>query len=343
MSLKFLALILAFTSATNAALIRRVTCADGQVVSNGACCALYPILQDIQANLFDDGECGEQAHSALRIAFHDAIGYSKTQSLGGGADGSIAVFSDIETAYPANDGIDEIVESQKPIMRKHNITAGDFIHFAAAVGVSNCPGAPRLDFLLGRPPPVAPAKDKTVPEPFHDVTTILARFDDAGFGLTRHSIAAADTVDTSIPGTPFDSTPGYFDTQFYVETLLKGTLYPGSGDKCEQMSAIAGVMRLQSDHEIARDSRTACTWQRYVDQDSMKSAFQAAMRKLSLLGQDTKNLIDCTEVIPVPKPLHTTAHFPAGSSYEDIQRSCSSSSFPTLTADPGPATSVPPV
>jgi hypothetical protein len=69
------------------------------------------------------------------------------------------------------------------------------------------------------------------------------------------------------------------------------------------------------------DSRTACTWQRYVDQDSMKSAFQAAMRKLSLLGQDTKNLIDCTEVIPVPKPLHTTAHFPAGSSYEDIQRS----------------------
>lgn len=69
------------------------------------------------------------------------------------------------------------------------------------------------------------------------------------------------------------------------------------------------------------DPRTACTWQRYVDQDSMRSAFQAAMRKLSLLGQDTKNLIDCTEVIPVPKPLHTTAHFPAGSSYEDIQRS----------------------
>jgi hypothetical protein len=66
-----------------AALIRRasVTCEDGQAVSNEACCALYPILQDIQANLFDNGECGEQAHSALRIAFHDAIGYSKTRSV----------------------------------------------------------------------------------------------------------------------------------------------------------------------------------------------------------------------------------------------------------------------
>jgi hypothetical protein len=40
------------------------------------------------------------------------------------------------------------------------------IQFAAAVGVSNCPGAPRLSFLLGRPPPVAPAADGTVPEPF---------------------------------------------------------------------------------------------------------------------------------------------------------------------------------
>ena len=116
----------------------------------------------------------------------------------------------------------------------------------------------------------------------------------------------------------------------------------GQEIKGEQKSAIAGVMRLQSDYEIARgtpvtvflsclrsvkwltimvDPRTACTWQRYVNQDSMMSGFKAAMRKLSLLGQDTKNLIDCTDVIPVPKPLHTTAHFPAGSSYKDIQRS----------------------
>ena len=57
--------------------------------------ALIPIVEKIQKDLFDGGECGEevlifasmsnltlltslstQAHSALRLAFHDAIGFS---------------------------------------------------------------------------------------------------------------------------------------------------------------------------------------------------------------------------------------------------------------------------
>lgn len=42
-----------------------------------------------------------------------------------------------------------------------------------------------------------------------------------------HSIAAADHVDPTIPGTPFDSTPSVFDSQFFVETQLRGTLFPG--------------------------------------------------------------------------------------------------------------------
>ncbi len=64
-----------------AALTRRVTCPSGNVVRNGACCALFPVLQDIQANLFDGGQCAEDAHSALRIAFHDAIGFSLTKKV----------------------------------------------------------------------------------------------------------------------------------------------------------------------------------------------------------------------------------------------------------------------
>lgn len=45
-------------------------------------------------------------------------------------------------------------------------TMASSIQFAAAVGVSNCPGAPRLEFLLGRPKATRPAEDLTVPEPF---------------------------------------------------------------------------------------------------------------------------------------------------------------------------------
>ena len=44
---------------------------------------------------------------------------------------------------------------------------------------------------------------------------------------SSHTIAAADKVDPTVPGSPFDSTPAVFDTQFFVETLLKGTVFPG--------------------------------------------------------------------------------------------------------------------
>ena len=59
-----------------AAVTKRVTCADGHVTANQACCVLFPILEDIQANLFDGGECGEEVHESLRLTFHDAIGIS---------------------------------------------------------------------------------------------------------------------------------------------------------------------------------------------------------------------------------------------------------------------------
>jgi manganese peroxidase len=69
----------------------------------------------------------------------------------------------------------------------------------------------------------------------------------------RHTIAASDHVDPSIPGTPFDSTPSLFDTQFFVEVQLRGTLYPGAvGHQGEVESPLEGEMRLQSDAEIAR-------------------------------------------------------------------------------------------
>ncbi|KAK7050750.1 hypothetical protein R3P38DRAFT_3256659 [Favolaschia claudopus] len=72
----------------------RATCAGGQQVANAACCAWFPVLEDIVPNLFDN-ECGDDAHGALRLSFHDAIGFSPTGG-GGGADGSIIVFQDTE-------------------------------------------------------------------------------------------------------------------------------------------------------------------------------------------------------------------------------------------------------
>ena len=53
----------------------------------------------------------------------------------------------------------------------------------------------------------------------------------------RHTVAAADHVDPSIPGTPFDSTPELFDTQFFIETQLRGTLFPGTSGNQGQVQS----------------------------------------------------------------------------------------------------------
>ncbi|KAJ6624592.1 manganese peroxidase 3 [Mycena sp. CBHHK59/15] len=328
-------------------------CAGGQTVTNQACCAWFPVLEDILPNMFSN-ECGDDAHGALRLSFHDAIGFSRSQG-GGGADGSIIVFNDTELTYPANAGLDDPIQTQIPFIQAHNVTPGDFIQFAAAVSLSLCPGAPRVGFMMGRPLPRAPAPgpDGLVPEPFDSVDVILARMADAG-GFTpaevvallaSHSIAGADDVDPTIPGTPFDSTPSLFDTQIFIEVQLKGTQFPGADPgQGEVESAVAGEMRLQSDHLIARDPATSCAWQSFAGNlPAIQSAFAKAFIKMSIIGHNPANLIDCSDVIPAAPPLPANAgpHLPAGQTQRNIQQACHLTPFPTFTAQPGPATTVP--
>ncbi|KAK0431800.1 RBPa precursor [Armillaria borealis] len=320
---------LALVRQSDAALTRRVACADGiHTVTNEACCALFPIIDDLQENLFDGG-----VHESLRLTFHDAIAWSD--------------FNDVR-----NSG-----NNQKPFIARHNITAGDFIQLAGAVGLTNCPGAPRLTFLFGRPAAIEPGQDKLVPEPFDSVTSIIDRFTDAGVTtnqlialLSSHTVAAADKVDVTIPGTPFDSTPNIFDTQIFIEVQLRGTQFPGHSDRTggnqgEVESPLAGEMRLQSDHTLSTDSRTACLWQSFAnDLPRMQTEFKSAMLKLSTLGQDLTQMVDCSEVIPEPLAASVHgAHLPAGLNMNDIEQACATAAFPTLTADPGAVTSVAPV
>ena len=301
---------------------------------------------DLQNNLFD-GECGEDAHESLRLTFHDAIGFSKSGKLKGtGADGSMILFAPIETAFAANDGIDDSVDALSPFLTRHLVTAGDLIQFAGAVGVSNCPGAPRLEFLAGRPNATFPADDGTVPLPQSDVTTILERMEDGGFTpaelihlLASHTVARSDTLVAGHEAVPFDSTPFTFDTQIFLEVLLKGTGVPfgvNNTDGAEVDSPIpeSGEMRLQSDFALARDFRTACAWQSMVDnQELMMSNFKSAMAKLAIVGHNARDLVDCSEVVPIPKaPLGKPATFPAGTSRADVQQACPLP-FPVLRAD----------
>ena len=55
------------------------------------------------------------------LCFHTRL----VQVLHGTADGSIMAHSDVELAFPANDGLDDIVEASRPFAIKHNVSFGD--------------------------------------------------------------------------------------------------------------------------------------------------------------------------------------------------------------------------
>ena len=173
------------------------------------------------------------------------------------------------------------------MLQQFPVTAGDLIQFAGAVAVSNCPGAPRLQFLAGRPNATVPAALGLVPKPEDNVNKIFARMEDAGFSptdlvslLVSHTVARSDTLVEDRQAVPFDSTPFTFDSQVFLEVLLKGTesLPPSSGEAPAQVPnalAAQGEMRLQSDFAIAHDPQSACAWQDMINnQQLMMTSFK---------------------------------------------------------------------
>ncbi|KAH8806851.1 heme peroxidase [Flagelloscypha sp. PMI_526] len=364
LSLSLIYMIISFPlqASSNPLFRRKTTCENGKQVSDQRCCIWYDVLEQVQEELFAGGECDEVAHDALRLSFHDAVGFSKSLKAagkfpGGGADGSIMIFRGIETVYPGNAGLDEIIEAERLVAWNYNVTWGDFIQFAGAVSVGNCVGGPKVPFWAGRPNATmwAPSHG-LLPDAGDTVTNILARMDDAGFTpsdlvtlLASHSIGMQEEQDHSIPFTPFDTTPESLDSQFYLEVLLNGTAYPGNGPHgaSEVLSPLPGEFRLQSDFAIARDNRTACFWEEFVfNEGKMQSKFATAMDKMSIVGHDRNDLYDCSDVIPTPSRPKNPAlpTLPVGLDFKDVQFACTPT--PTHTKKfkevDGPLQTVPP-
>lgn len=191
----------------------------------------------------------------------------------------------------ANSNVEDLVKSLTPLLQQFNVSAGDLVQFAGAVGLSNCPGAPKLQFLAGRPNPTVPAAKGLIPLSSDDANTIFARLADAGFSptelvqlLSAHSTAHVDSF-------TLDSTPTKFDTQFFLEVLLKGNAtIPSASPSVAQapepsVLAQEGVVRLQSDFAISHDAQTACVWQNMVNnQQLMASSFASVSTSMPSLG-----------------------------------------------------------
>ncbi|KAH9932142.1 uncharacterized protein BXZ73DRAFT_101513 [Epithele typhae] len=94
----------------------------------------------------------------------------------------------------------------------------------------------------------------------------------------------------------------------------------------------------------SRDPRTACEWQSFVNnQAKLQSAFKAAFLKMSLIGHNERDLINCSEAIQLPPAAKSTEHLDAGLTHANVQQACATVAFPMLPTDPGPAISVTPV
>ncbi|KAF8144595.1 heme peroxidase [Mycena galopus ATCC 62051] len=204
----------------------------------------------------------------LCVCVPHAIGFSTSDpSTGTGADGSIFIFGTTELTIPPT--------LASPTLQPR----GPFHPKTQHLGRRLPP------FMFGRVDATFPAPDGTVPEPFQTADVILAAW----------PTLASPPQNCRAPGI------------FFVETQLRGTLFPGTGgnvsNQGEVESPIAGELRLQSDSELARDPTTACLWQANVNnQKGMALAFQQAFAKMQVVGQECRKWSTAPTSSPLPQP-----------------------------------------
>lgn len=173
-----------------------------------------------------DGQCTEDARTAIRLGFHDAGAWSKTSGFGG-ADGSMLLNAE-EPTRGENKGLEEIIVTGQGLLAKYKsfgVGAADLVQFMATVATVSCPLGPRVLTLVGRSDNAA-SPTGLLPGVFFDSTTIISLFedkticpDDLAALVGAHSTSAQDIVDPARAGAPQDSTPGVWDVKFYTETV----------------------------------------------------------------------------------------------------------------------------
>jgi hypothetical protein len=60
-----------------------------------------------------------------------------------------------------------------------------------------------------------------------------------------------------------------------------------------------------------------------ANQAKLQSSFRVVIAKMAVIGQNTKTMIDYSDVIPVLKPVVGKPHLPAGKAMKDIDQAAS--------------------
>lgn len=135
-----------------------------------------------------------------------------------------------------------------------------------AQAIATCPLGPRIAVKVGRTDSSTPSEDGQLPSARASASTLIDQFAAKGFSATdlaalvgAHSTAKQRFDQPDKAGLSMDSTPGTWDTKFYRETS-QGT----------------APVTLESDKNLASDSRTKVQWAAFNAQGAWAGAFVSA-------------------------------------------------------------------
>lgn len=196
-------------------------------------CCVWKYIADEMTGDFSgsSGRCNMLARQAVRLGFHDAGTWSKTEG-GGGADGSFVLAGEI--GRPLNAGLEEINKKMKGYYEKWNpygASMADLIQMGANVGAVVCPMGPRVRSFVGRNDSSVPSPQDRLPTATQDAEELIDLFEDKTIDrgdlitlLGAHSVGQQRFEDPARSGDPHDTTPGVWDAiPFYEQTVSNNT------------------------------------------------------------------------------------------------------------------------
>ncbi|RDW88476.1 hypothetical protein BP6252_00508 [Coleophoma cylindrospora] len=265
------------------------------------CCVWYDVSAALtKLFLGRQGVCNDAARAAIRLGFHDAGTWSKTNKANGqdfgGADGSILLGFG-EDLRKENNGLQAVIVKLQAVRKKYQVGAADLIQFAANHATVTCPLGPRVRTFVGRKDATQAAPQGLLPSMFDSPDNLIALFQDKTIqphGLAAlvgaHSASKQFTQNLALAGQSQDSTPGIWDVTFYNETL--------------QAKPAKKLFIFPSDIALANHPSIESEWQSFInDQLHWNEDYASEYVRLSLLGVNNINsLTECTIALPQARP-----------------------------------------
>ncbi|OAQ68857.2 peroxidase [Pochonia chlamydosporia 170] len=279
---------------------------DSEACKKDPCCIWKYIADDMRGAMVEGKECNAIARGAIRLGFHDAGSWSKKTGKTGGADGSILLANECEDRTE-NEGLRGFCPQMRKWFDKYKsygVSMADLIQFGATVGTVVCPVGPRIRTFVGRKDNKEAAPRGNLPGAFDDADTLIKLFEDKTISpaglvalLGAHTVSRQRTAFPERLEAPQDSTPGTWDTRYFRETI--------------DSNSPKEVLKLDSDVNIATDSRTKALWKSYgqflFGQMTWNQAcllqplddYAREYIRMSLLGvYNINDLTECTKALP---------------------------------------------